>query len=98
MNENSFVGTFKNHTIIYGRTWNCFAIYEDDDLLYFGDGETVWDGDTYYMSGGDFKASVNLSTGVGILEEPGSLKRELALPIYNGRCSRTDWAITKSAN
>lgn len=99
MNESSFVATFENHTIIYGRTWNCFAVYEGDELVYFGDGEAFWlDGNTYCMEGGTFKATVSLSSGAGTLEESGEPSMELRRPAYNGKCSRSDWSITQRAN
>jgi len=99
MNESTFVATFENHTVIYGRTWNCFAVYENEELLYFGDGDAFWlDQETYVMDGGSFRVSVNLPTGTGTVEETNKPAVELRRPTYNGKCDRADWPITQREN
>lgn len=99
INEASIIAIFEHHEVIVGKTWNCFALYENDELLHFGDGDWYWLDERHIVVTSTYhEISIDLPTGTATMKEPGNPSVFLGLPTYNGECTRADWEITEQAN
>lgn len=79
---------FENHTVIFGKTWNCLALYEgDDNLIYFGDGDKFWiDSANLVLSGTNAEVQINVSAGTATATVNG-INKTMSRPTYNGAVS-----------
>lgn len=99
INAASVVATFDGYDIYLGKTWNCLAVYEGDDLLYFGDQDHFWlDETTFVITGGDIVITIDIPAGIGSMREPGNLYHNLNKAKYNGKPAEYTFGMFKRAN